>query len=210
LRRLCDEKNLLLMIDAVQCGHFRTGRFQSFQRVLEDLGGRGSFLPDALSMAKSLGGGFPMGAFWVRDTYADLLGAGTHGTTFGGTPLACAVGLKVMEVIQRDQLASNARTVGGYLKSELERLGQKFPHVISIVRGLGLMLGVELAGGIPSFARSERAPSIQFVNRLHEAGLLAIPAGNQVLRLLPPLNLSRREAEEGIQILESVIVKLGT
>lgn len=210
LRRLCDEKNLLLMIDAVQCGHFRTGRFQSFQRILEEVAGGTSFCPDALSMAKSLGGGFPMGAFWVRDTHADLLGAGTHGTTFGGTPLACAVGLKVMEVIQRDKLADNARAVGALLKSELERLAAKFPHVIKTVRGLGLMLGVELATGIPGFAHSERPASIQFVNRLHEAGLLAIPAGNHVLRLLPPLNLSRREAEEGIQIIESIVAKLAT
>lgn len=209
LRQLCDEKKLLLMIDAVQCGHFRTGRFQSFQRILENVPGGTSFLPDALAMAKSIGGGFPMGAFWVRDTYADLLSAGTHGTTFGGTPLACAVALKVMEVIQRDKLADNARAVGAHLKAELERVAGKFPHVIKAVRGLGLLLGVELATGIPAFANSERAASIQCANKLHEAGLLAIPAGNQVLRLLPPLNLSRREAEEGIQIIESVVAKLG-
>jgi acetylornithine/N-succinyldiaminopimelate aminotransferase len=210
LRQLCDEKNLLLMIDAVQCGHFRTGRFQSFQRILEDVTGGTSFCPDALSMAKSLGGGFPMGAFWVRDRHADLLGAGTHGTTFGGTPLACAVALKVMEVIQRDQLADNARAVGAFLKSELERLATRFPHVIKTVRGLGLMLGIELATGIPAFGHGERPASIQFVNQLHEAGLLAIPAGNYVLRLLPPLNLYRREAQEGIQIIESVVAKLAT
>lgn len=210
LRQLCDEKNLLLMVDAVQCGHFRTGRFQSFQRILEEVPGGTSFCPDALSMAKSLGGGFPMGAFWVRDTHADLLGAGTHGTTFGGTPLACAVGLKVMEVIQRDKLADNARAMGAFLKSELERLAAKFPHIIKTVRGLGLMLGVELTAGIPAFGHSERPASIQFANQLHEAGLLAIPAGNHVLRLLPPLNLSRREAEEGIQIIESVVAKLAT
>lgn len=210
LRRLCDERNLLLMMDAVQCGHFRSGRFQSFQRILENIPGAESFVPDGVSMAKSLGGGFPMGAFWVRDKYADLLGAGTHGTTFGGTPLACAVGLKVMEVIQRDKLDENARNMGAYLKAELERLARKFPNAIIAVRGLGLMLGVELASGMPAFSRSDRAPSIQFVNRLHEAGALAIPAGNQVLRLLPPLNLSRHEAEEGIQIIESVVAKLGS
>lgn len=210
LRQLCDEKNLLLMIDAVQCGHFRTGRFQSFQRILEDVPGGTSFCPDALSMAKALGGGFPMGAFWVRAPYADLLGAGTHGTTFGGTPLACAVALKVMEVIQRDKLADNARSVGAFLKGELERLAAKCPRVIKAVRGLGLMLGVELGTGIPAFGQSERASSIQFINQLHEAGVLAIPAGNHVLRLLPPLNLSRREAEEGVQIIESVVAKLAT
>jgi acetylornithine aminotransferase/acetylornithine/N-succinyldiaminopimelate aminotransferase len=86
LRALCDEKRLLLLMDGVQCGHFRTGRFQSFQRVLEGVPGAEQFLPDGISMAKSLGGGFPMGAFWVREAYGDLLGAGTHGTTYGGTP----------------------------------------------------------------------------------------------------------------------------
>src|SRR5271169_658241 len=86
LRALCDEKNLLLLMDGVQCGHFRTGRFQSFQRILEDAEAAegAKFLPDGVAMAKSLGGGFPIGAFWVRAPYADLLGAGTHGSTFGG------------------------------------------------------------------------------------------------------------------------------
>ena len=208
LRQLCDEKKLLLLMDGVQCGHFRTGRFQSFQRILEGVPNGQSFLPDGMAMAKSLGGGFPMGAFWVRDRYADLLGAGTHGTTFGGTPLACAVALKVLQVIQRDKLADNARNIGHYLQSELSRLAGKFPRVIAAVRGVGLMIGFELGSNISAFARNEKAPSIQFVNRLHEAGLLAIPAGNQKMRLLPPLNLHRHEAEEGIKIIESVIAKL--
>jgi len=86
LRQLCDEKKLLLLMDGVQCGHFRTGRFQSFQRILEGAADGEKFLPDGISMAKSLGGGFPIGAFWVRAPYADLLGAGTHGTTYGGSP----------------------------------------------------------------------------------------------------------------------------
>src|SRR4029450_790330 len=105
LRRLCDEKKLLLLMDAVQCGHFRTGRFQSFQRILEGCNDpqASEFLPDGISMAKSLGGGFPIGAFWVREPYADLLSAGTHATTFGGTPLGCAVALKVLEVIERQK-----------------------------------------------------------------------------------------------------------
>lgn len=149
-----------------------------------------------------------MGAFWVRDKYADLLGPGTHGTTFGGTPLACAVAQRVMEVIQRDKLADNARMLGAYLKTELEGLAAKFPDIIKTVRGVGLLLGFELAAGIPAFAKSERAASIQFANKLHETGLLAIPAGNQVLRLLPPLNLSRGEAEEGIQLIETAVAKL--
>src|SRR5712671_4883982 len=141
LRRLCDEQKLLLFIDAVQCGHFRTGRFQSFQRILEDVpaeaGSATAFLPDGVSMAKALGGGFPMAAFWVRAPYADLLGAGTHGTTFGGSPLGCTVALKVLEVIEREGLADNAREVGHYLKTGLEALAVKHPSVLARVRGLG-------------------------------------------------------------------------
>src|SRR5688572_6753197 len=121
LRELCDEKKLLLMMDEVQCGHFRSGRFQSYQRTLERVAGAGRFLPDAVSMAKSQGGGFPIGAFWVREPYADLLGPGTHATTFGGTPLGCAVALKVLEVIQRDDLAKNVREVGDHLKDRLSQ-----------------------------------------------------------------------------------------
>jgi acetylornithine/succinyldiaminopimelate/putrescine aminotransferase len=158
-------------------------------------------------MAKSLGGGFPMGAFWVRAPFADLLGPGTHATTFGGTPLACAVALRVLEVIQREKLADNARTIGEFLLAGLARLAQKYPQVIQGVRGIGLMIGVELAANNASFANNGKAASIRFVNRLHEAGLLTIPAGTQVIRLLPPLNLRQSEAEEGLKTIESVVAK---
>jgi len=212
LRQLCDEKKLLLFLDGVQDGYFRTGRFQSFQRILENAerGTRDAecFLPDGVSMAKSLGGGFPIGAFWVRAPYADLLGPGTHASTFGGTPLACAVALRVLEVIRREDLADNARAVGEHLRTKLLAWSQKYPSVIKAVRGLGLMLGIELAPDIPAFANQGGAPSIQFVNRLHEAGLLTIPSGSAVIRLLPALNLRRSEAEEGIKIIDSVVARL--
>jgi len=227
LRALCDEKKLLLLMDSVQCGHFRTGRFQSFQRILENgaqtsglPGGDSnpagkptalpSFLPDGVAMAKSLGGGFPIGAFWVRNTHADLLGAGTHGTTFGGTPLGCAVALKIMDIIERDHLAENARDTGEFLRSELQHLARRHPGVLKGARGLGFMIGVELAGKekIPALAASEKSASIQFINRLHEAGVLAIPSGAQVVRLLPALNLTRAQAEEGLQLIEGVVKQL--
>lgn len=208
LRALCDEKKLLLLMDGVQCGHFRTGRFQSFQRILEGVHGGEGFRPDGLSMAKSLGGGFPIGAFWVRTPYADLLGPGTHATTFGGTPLACAVAVKILEVIEREKLADNARTLGEFFISELSRLAKEYPGVIADVRGLGLMVGFELK---PDLAKLPGDPgksqSIRFVNALHAAGLLTVPAGVNVIRLLPPLNLRRTEAEEGVHVIESVIAK---
>ena len=209
LRRLCDEQRLLLFMDAVQCGHFRTGRFQSFQRILEGAPGAEGFLPDGISMAKSLGGGFPMSAFWVRAPYADLLSAGTHGTTFGGSPMGCTVALKVLEVIEREGLADNAREVGHYLKTNLERLAGTYPGIFARVRGLGLMVGLELA---PNIARlpgeSTRTQAVRFANLLHARGVLAIPAGTQILRFLPPLNLRKSEAEEGLEAIESIAAGL--
>ena len=208
LRALCDEKKMLLLMDGVQCGHFRTGKFQSFQRILENVPGGENFLPDGFSMAKSLGGGFPIGAFWVRAPFQDLLGPGTHATTFGGTPLACAVALKIFEVIEKEKLDENARKLGEQMKSELERLAKNYPGVVKSARGLGFMLGLELAEKIPAFAASDKSTAIQFVNRLHAAGVLTLPAGTQVIRLLPPLNLKPQEAAEGIAKIEELVKSL--
>ena len=208
LRALCDEKKLLLLMDGVQCGHFRTGKFQSFQRILEGVPGGEKFLPDGLSMAKSLGGGFPIGAFWLREPFQDLLGAGTHGSTFGGTPLACAVALKILEVIEKERLAEHARKLGGWMQDELDRLAKNYPGVVKCSRGLGFMLGLELAEKIPAFASSDKSPAIQFVNRLHAAGVLTIPAGTHVIRLLPPLNLKPQEAGEGIAVIGEIVKSL--
>jgi acetylornithine aminotransferase/acetylornithine/N-succinyldiaminopimelate aminotransferase len=235
LRQLCDEKKLLLLMDEVQCGYFRTGKFQSFQRILENCSSRGNealtekseignrksaidqsllmsaateFLPDGVSMAKSLGGGFPMGAFWVRAPFADLLGPGTHATTFGGTPLACAVALKIFEVVESERLADNARKLGDRLKNKLEQLAKNYPTVVKNARGLGFMLGFELAEKIPAFASSDKSAAVQFTNRMQAAGVLVIPAGTQVIRLLPPLNLKPQEAGEGIVKIEEMVKAL--
>ena len=210
LRQLCDEKKLMMLMDGVQCGYFRTGKFQSYQRILEDVPGGDKFLPDAISMAKSLGGGFPIGAFWVRAPFADLLGPGTHATTFGGTPLACAVALKIFEVVERERLDEQARKLGAWMKNELERLAKAYPAIIKNVRGLGFMLGFELAERekIPAFASSDKPAALQFVNRMQQAGVLVIPAGAQVVRLLPPLNLKPQEAGEGIAKIEEILKSL--
>jgi len=197
LRRLCDEQNLLLLFDEVQAGHFRTGKFQSWQRILENE--NVGLVPDAVSMAKSFGGGFPMGAFWVREKFANVLSAGTHASTFGGTPLACAVALKIFDVIERDNLAGNARDTGDFLLRELQKVQQRFPKVVKIVRGLGLMIGIEFQ---PQFK------AVEIVKELHQRNLLTVPAGNSVARLLPALNLSRGEAEEGLRVIEKLVVDL--
>ena len=205
LRRLCDEHNLLLLWDGVQCGHFRTGSFQSFQSILgEQLD---EFSPDAVGMAKALGGGFPMSAVWISEQHANVLGPGTHGSTFGGNPLACAVANKILEVIDRDDLAANARALGQFFLDQLARLQKKYPAAIRKVRGLGLMIGIEMGDGFGSFDDSKPA-AVQWVSALHEAGLLTIPAGSSVVRFLPPLNLTREEAQAGLDLFEQTVQKV--
>jgi len=213
LRKLCDERNLLLLLDEVQAGHFRTGKFQSWQRILEagdapngprvspSRTGTGNrpILPDGVSMAKSLGGGFPIGAFWVHEKFADILSAGSHASTFGGTPLACTVALKIFDVIERENVAANARQIGEFILGELKELQQRYANVVKAVRGLGLMIGIEF---------QPRFKAVEIVKKLHERKLLTVPAGTSVIRLLPALNLSRAQAKEGLQIIEQLIVDL--
>lgn len=201
LRKLCDEHNLLLLFDEVQAGHFRTGKFQSWQRIFGEraIEGNRPYLPDAVSMAKSLGGGFPMGAFWAREKFGNVLSAGTHASTFGGTPLACAVALKIFEVIERENLAANAWQLGEFLLDELQKVRERFPKVLKDVRGIGLMVGIEF---------QPRFKAVEVVRELHKRSLLTVPAGNLVIRLLPALNLSRSDAEEGLKIIQNMVSDL--
>src|SRR6266446_8844534 len=196
LRELCDQRDLLLLLDEVQAGHFRTGRFHSWQTIVDS---PSTFLPDGISMAKGLGGGFPIGAFWVREKFAALLSAGTHASTFGGTPLACAVALRILDVIERSDLGANARSIGKFLLDQLQDLQRKYPNVLREVRGSGLMIGIEF---------NPKIAAIETVKRLHEKNLLTIPAATSVIRLLPPLNLSQSEANEGLGAIESLVVDL--
>src|SRR5262249_50137420 len=174
-----------------------TGKFQSWQRILEN--NENDLQPDAVSMAKSMGGGFPIGAFWVREKFANVLSAGTHASTFGGTPLACAVALKIFDVIERENLAENARELGEFLLGRSWRLQNRFPNVVKVVRGLGLMIGIE-------FQSQFKAADVG--KELHKRKVLTVPAGNSVVRLLPALNLSREDADEGLQIIEKLVVDL--
>ena len=144
----------------------------------------------------------------MRDKFAEMLSAGTHATTFGGNPLGCAVALKVLEVIARDQLADNARELGRFMIDELQRLIRKFPGVLKEGRGFGLMIGLEFRADAPGFRGQEKAPALQVVERLHAAGVLTIPAGTSVIRLLPALNISRSEAMEGLHAIEQVVAQL--
>jgi len=148
-----------------------------------------------------------MSAVWISEQHANVLGPGTHGSTFGGNPLACAVANKILEVIDRDDLAANARALGQFFLDQLGRLQEKYPAAIREVRGLGLMIGIEMGDGFGSFDDSKPA-AVQWVSALHEAGLLTIPAGSSVVRFLPPLNLIREEAQAGLDLFEQTVQKV--
>jgi len=222
LRNLCDETGTLLMIDAVQCGHFRTGRFQSYQRIMEEEegteGGECAFAPDAVSMAKSLGGGFPIGAFWVREKFEDSLSAGTHGSTYGGGPLACAAANAVLDVVEEENLTDNARERGAQLQQGLENIVDRHPHLATGVRGMGLMSGLILhvpetfgsdasqlsaRNALPEGSPPPGAPSIQLVNALHDRGVLTVPSGETVVRFLPPLNISAEDIDRCLETVDA-------
>ncbi|MBL9206598.1 MAG: aminotransferase class III-fold pyridoxal phosphate-dependent enzyme, partial [Opitutaceae bacterium] len=186
LRRLCDQHNLLLMLDEVQCGIGRTGSFFAFEQA--------GVRPDAIGMAKGLGGGFPIGAVWIGEKAADLFQPGSHGTTFGGTPLACAAALAVLDVLERERLMENVRINSVRWHADLKQLVADFPAKVLAVRGLGYMVGVQLA--------ADPAPTVA---ALREAGLLAPPAGGNVIRLLPPLTATVAELNQSVEIFRSVL-----
>ncbi len=194
LRRLADQHNLLFLFDAVQCGMFRTGHFQSYETILSDAGlDPASARPDAISMAKSLGGGLPISAAWFSSRVADLLGPGSHGTTYGGSPLVCSAALEVLQTIEDENLADNVRRLGHILRDGLEKLrAQGKP--ITAVRGCGALIGIGI----------ETDP-IETAARLRDAGLILIPAGTNTLRCLPPLNATEAEANLALHIVEDTL-----
>jgi acetylornithine/N-succinyldiaminopimelate aminotransferase len=190
LRALTRKHNLLLLWDGVQCGYFRTGRWQSYERILEGVAGAEDFLPDAIAMAKSLGAGYPIGAVWIREPYQDVFGPGSHGTTYGGSPLACAVALTVLDVVEREKLAENIRLRGDELKRGLELLVGT--RGMKEIRGYGGLIGMVMA----------EEPA-HVVDRLAKAGLILIPAANNTVRFLPPLNVTAEEIAEALRLVES-------
>ena len=215
LRQLCDEHDLLLMFDEVQCGFGRTGDWCGWRSL-----GAPEIVPDAISWAKGMAGGFPMGAIWARDCairlvdgssgrLGDLFGPGSHGTTFGGNPLGCATALATFDVIDAEGLLANAAKMGALAKELLN--GLRSPWV-SEVRGIGLMIGVvlnpETIAARGAFHDKDRAPALQLVDRLQDAGLLTVPAGTHVIRWLPPLNVSPADVVRAVEILSSVLQTL--
>ncbi len=202
LRRLCDQHGLLLMLDEIQCGLGRLGNWCGWKEIVDE-----GFVPDTISWAKGIGGGFPLGATWIVKKavrslkgeavdLCDLLQPGTHGTTYGGTPLACATSMAVLQTIEEEGLLQNARHQGEYAKALLAGVPG-----IKEVRGMGLMLGIELGDEFAGLAVEGKTPAHVAVVASMQNGLLTVPAGPSVLRWLPPLNVSRAEIEEAVSIL---------
>jgi predicted acetylornithine/succinylornithine family transaminase len=182
-RELCDKHNLLLMFDEVQSGMGRTGEYFAWQKYGVE--------PDVFSLAKALGNGFPIGAFVVKDKYKDVLGVGSHASTFGGTPLACAAALAVIKTIDKENILDNCNKQSKKIITGLNKLKEKY-SMIEEIRGSGLMLGAVLnrdASGIRKTAE--------------ELGLLVLTAGEKVLRLLPPLNVKDEEIDIALNILDT-------
>lgn len=186
LRALCDQHNLLLLLDEVQSGIGRTGRFFAFEHA--------GVKPDAIGMAKGLGGGFPIGAIWVREQHAELFKPGNHGTTFGGTPLACAAALAVLDVIESEGLVAKVRTLSEPWHAALRQLVADFPARLSALRGQGYLVGLQFT--------SDPAPTLAAL-RAH--GLLAPMAGGNVIRLLPPLTATAEDLAAAVKILREVL-----
>ncbi|CAG8639024.1 36245_t:CDS:2, partial [Gigaspora margarita] len=185
LRKRCDEVEALLIFDEIQCGLGRTGKLWAHQHYPK------SCHPDILTSAKPLANGIPIGAIMTTQRVADIITIGDHGTTFGGNPLACRAALSVISRINTPELLTNVNNVGSYLKSSFEKLINKYPSLITTVRGRGLILGIQFT----------KDPS-GMVKLARERGLLIITAGNNTVRIIPPLILTREEAEKGVTILE--------
>lgn len=183
---LCSERNILLLLDEVQAGIGRTGEFLGFQKS--------GITPNAVAMAKGLGGGFPIGAIWIDETYCNTFGPGSHGTTFGGSPLACSAAHAVLDVLEKENLIQAAKEKGSYLKNQLAKRLATSTSLFSEVRGRGLMLALA--------CHEDPAPILQ---ALRDAGLLLVGAGGHAIRFLPPLTVSIEEIDQALAILDQVI-----
>lgn len=190
IRALCDQTGALLVLDEVQCGMGRTGKLFAHEWA--------GITPDIMMVAKGIGGGFPLGAVLATEQAAEAMVAGTHGSTYGGNPLACAVGAKVMEIVADDAFLAEVRRKGGLMRQKLEGLVAAHPEVFEAVRGEGLMLGL----------KCKVAPA-DVVKAGYAEHLLTVPAADNVLRLLPPLTITDAEIGEAVARLDRAAGRLG-
>ena len=188
IRDLCNQKGILLILDEVQCGIGRSGKFFAFEYA--------KVKPDIVPIAKGIGGGFPIGAVLMTKKVAKAMIPGTHGSTFGGNPLAMAVGNAVLDQINKN-LLNNVNKMSNYFISNLEKLKKKYPKIIKEVRGVGLLLGLQLFDD-----------QTIFIKKLMENNLLTIRAGENVVRILPPLNVRKSEIDIALKAINKVCNEL--
>ena len=189
LRKLCDKKKILLILDEVQCGISRSGDFFAFEKS--------KVKPDIVPIAKGIGGGFPIGAVLMNKKVAAGMTPGTHGSTFGGNPLAMAIGNTVMDIVSSKKFLNNVKKSSKYFFSNLNKLKEKYPNIIKEVRGRGLLIGVQL-----------HMDQTKFIKKLMDNRLLTIRAAENVVRILPPLNVKRQEINKALKVIDKVCSEL--
>ena len=185
LRKICDKKKILLILDEVQCGIGRTGKFFAFEYA--------KIKPDIVPIAKGIGGGFPIGAVLMNKKVASGMTFGTHGSTFGGNPLAMSVGNAVLDQVFKKNFLQKVKTISKYFHTELHKLKNDFPNIIKEVRGMGLLIGLQLF-----------EDQAKFIKQLMQNKLLTIKASENVIRLLPPLTVNKKEIDQAVTILRKV------
>ena len=185
LRKICNKKKILLILDEVQCGIGRSGKFFSHEYA--------KIKPDIVPIAKGIGGGFPIGAVLMTKKVSKAMVPGTHGSTFGGNPLAMSVGNAVMDEIFKKSFLSKVKSNSKYFISELNKIKNKFPNIIKEIRGIGLILGIQL-----------HYDQTKFIQSLMKNKLLTIRAAENVIRILPPLNVNKKEIDLCLKIINKV------
>ena len=188
LRKLCNKKKILLILDEVQCGIGRSGKFFSYEYA--------KIKPDIVPIAKGIGGGFPIGACLLNKKAASGMGPGSHGSTFGGNPLATYVGNAVLDILLKKNFLKDVRKKGVYFRNRLEELKKKHPKIIKEVRGRGLLIGLKIS-----------VNQIKFIDTLIGLNLLTARAAENVIRLLPPLNVSKKEIDLAVTSLDKACKK---
>ena len=189
LRKLCNKKKILLILDEVQCGISRSGDFFAFEKS--------KVKPDIVPIAKGIGGGFPIGAVLMNKKVAAGMTPGTHGSTFGGNPLAMAVGNAVMDIVSNRKFLNNIKKLSKYFLSNLDNLKNKYPNIIKEIRGRGLLIGIQL-----------KKDQTKFIKKLMDNRLLTIRAAENVVRVLPPLNVKKNEIYKALKIINKVCSEL--
>ena len=189
LRKLCNKKKILLILDEVQCGISRTGDFFAFEKS--------KVKPDIVPIAKGIGGGFPIGAVLMNKKVASGMTPGTHGSTFGGNPLAMAVGNAVMDIVSSKKFLNNVKNLSKYFLLNLSKMKHRYPKIIKEIRGRGLLIGIQL-----------HKDQAKFIKKLMDKKLLTIRAAENVVRILPPLNVKKKEIDQALKIINKVCSEL--